>query len=58
MLERFSEVVGAWQDIHQRYIAGDLGLDTRARGEQLYVNGLLALRSRPDPLRKQQRAAE
>ena len=55
LLERFSEVVGAWQDIHQRYIAGDLGLDARARGEQLYVNGLLALRSRLNPLRKQQR---
>ena len=55
LLERFSEVTGAWQDIHQRYIAGDLGLATRARGEQLYINCLLALRGRLNPLRKQQR---
>ncbi len=55
LLERFPEVVGAWQDIHQRYLAGDLGLDTRARGEQLYTNCLLALRGRLNPLRKQQR---
>ena len=55
LLERFSEVTGAWQDIHQRYIAGDLGLGTRARGEQLYINCLLALRGRLNPLRKQQR---
>ena len=55
LIERFSEVTGAWQDIHQRYIAGDLGLGTRARGEQLYINCLLALRGRLNPLRKQQR---
>ena len=48
-------MTGAWQDIHQRYIAGDLGLGTRARGEQLYINCLLALRGRLNPLRKQQR---
>ncbi|OJH07809.1 MAG: arginine decarboxylase, partial [Alcanivorax borkumensis] len=56
LLERFSEVAGAWQDIHQRYIAGELGLAARARGEQLYINCLLALRGRLNPLRKQQRA--
>ena len=38
LLERFSEVTGAWQDIHQRYIAGDLGLATRARGCLLYTS--------------------
>ncbi|MDX1804369.1 MAG: biosynthetic arginine decarboxylase [Alcanivorax sp.] len=55
LLERFPEVVGAWQDLNQRYISGDLALSARARGEQLYNNCLLALRDRLNPLRKQQR---
>lgn len=55
LLEIHSELVGAWQDLHLRYLNGELDISSRARGEQLYINGLLALRDRLDPRRRQQR---
>ena len=55
LLEVHSELAGAWQDLHLRYLNGELSIADRARGEQLYINGLLALRERLDPRRRQQR---
>lgn len=55
LLELHPELLGAWQDLHRRYLNGEIGIRDRARGEQLYVNGLLALRERLDPRRRQQR---
>ncbi|ASK35583.1 arginine decarboxylase [Alcanivorax sp. N3-2A] len=55
LLEIHPELVGAWQDLHLRYLSGELSIADRARGEQLYINGLLALRERLDPRRRQQR---
>ena len=56
LLEAHQDVLGAWQDVHQRYLAGELSLPQRATAETLYVNCLLLLRDRLDPLRKHQRA--
>ena len=55
LLEVHPELVGAWQDLHRRYLNGELDIRGRAAGEQLYINGLLTLRDRLDPRRRQQR---
>ena len=55
LLEVHPELLGAWQDLHLRYLNGEVDIRGRARGEQLYTNGLLALRARLDPRRRQQR---
>ncbi|HEX5676853.1 MAG TPA: biosynthetic arginine decarboxylase [Alcanivorax sp.] len=55
LLEVHPELLGAWQDLHLRYLNGEADIRGRARGEQLYTNGLLALRARLDPRRRQQR---
>lgn len=55
LLEAHQEVLGAWQDVHQRYLAGELSLPQRAAAETLYFNCLLLLRDKLDPVRKHQR---
>ncbi|MBZ2190400.1 biosynthetic arginine decarboxylase [Alcanivorax sp. JB21] len=56
LLEAYQEVLGAWQDAHQRYLAGEVSLPQRAVAEKLYINCLLTLRRQLDPMRKHQRA--
>ncbi len=55
LLELHSELNGAWQDLHRRYLSGEIGIAERAQGEQGYINGLLTLRGQLDPRRRQQR---
>jgi len=55
LLEAYQEVLSAWQDLHQRFLAGELSLPARAEAETLYVNCQLLIRSGLDPARKQQR---
>ena len=56
LLETYQDVLGAWQDIHQRYLLGELSLAERAVAERLYINCQLAIRERLDASRKHQRA--
>lgn len=56
LLESYQDVLGAWQDIHQRYLLGELSLPERAVAERLYINCQLVIRERLDPTRKHQRA--
>jgi arginine decarboxylase len=56
LLETYQEVLGAWQDVHQRYLLGELSLPERAIAERLYINCQLAIRGRLDAARKHQRA--
>jgi arginine decarboxylase len=55
VLEYYQEVLSAWQDIQQRFLAGELALADRAWSESLYTNCLLALRQRLNPARRPQR---
>lgn len=55
LLEIHPELIGAWQDLHLRYLNGEIGIRERAHGEQLYINSLLTLRDRLDPRGRQQR---
>ena len=55
LLELYQEVLSAWQDVHQRFLAGGLSLAQRAQGEALYTNCQLMIRDRLDPARKHQR---
>lgn len=54
-LELHQDVLAAWQDVHQRYLFGELGLSDRAAAEKLYTNCLLSIRAALDPTRRQQR---
>jgi arginine decarboxylase len=56
LLETYQDVLGAWQDIHQRYLLGELSLTERAVAERLYINCQIAIRERLDASRKHQRA--
>jgi arginine decarboxylase len=56
LLESYQDVLSAWQDVHQRYLLGELSLDERAVAERLYINCQLAIRGRLDASRKHQRA--
>src|SRR5690554_2106050 len=56
LLESYQDVLGAWQDLHQRYLLGELSLTERAVAERLYINCQLAIRERLDATRKHQRA--
>ena len=55
VIEQYHELNGAWQDLHQRFLGGELDLEHRAAAERLYINGLLDIRGRLDPVRRQQR---
>ena len=55
LLELYQDVLSAWQDVHQRYLLGELSLDERALAERLYINCQLAIRARLDASRKHQR---
>lgn len=55
LLEVYQEVLGAWQDVHERFLAGEFPLSARADAETLYVNCQLMIRAALDPARKQQR---
>jgi arginine decarboxylase len=56
LLETYQDVLGAWQDVHQRYLLGELSLSERAVAERLYINCQLLIRDRLDATRKHQRA--
>jgi arginine decarboxylase len=56
LLESYQDVLSAWNDVHQRYLLGELSLPERAVAERLYINCQLAIRGRLDASRKHQRA--
>ena len=55
LLELYQDVLSAWQDVHQRYLQGEISLSERAVAERLYINCQLAIRARLDASRKHQR---
>lgn len=55
LTEIYHEVMGAWQDLHQRFLLGELDLPNRALAEKIYLNALLVIRNGLDPTRRQQR---
>ena len=58
LLELYQEVRVTWQDVHQRYLAGEMSLSERASAEKLYNNCMLEIRARLDGRSKHQRGLQ